>query len=128
MEVDDIIGLIEEYQTTLLVRGKAGVEINNPLALAEAIVKIRVLILQLVDKVAEHELDYRRNKAARYDRFLKEGMKRSPAVDSLDFEADLIEKKVALERVRGYMKHTDGLVSAVQTLLKVQSSSEKNQY
>lgn len=128
MDTADIIKQIEKFQTQLLVNNGNGVEINNPVALADAIVKIRVLLVQLVDKVAEAELEYRRTKAARYDRFIKEGMKRSPAIDSLDFEADLIELKVETERVRGYMKYVDSLVSAVQSLLKVQSSGERNQY
>jgi len=55
-------------------------------------------------------------------------MKKSPAVDALKFEQDLIEMEVNTERIRNYMKYVDSLVSAVQSLLKVQSSSERNQY
>lgn len=128
MDTDKIIEQIEKFQTTLLRPGQNGVEINDPQTLSQAIVKIRVLLVQLVDKVADAELDYKRTRAARYDRFITEGMKKSPAVDALKFENDLIEKEVATERIRNYCKYVDSLVSAVQSLLKVQASGERNQY
>jgi len=128
MDADKIIEQIEKFQTNLLRPGQNGVEINDPNALSEAIVKIRVLLVQLVDKVADSELEYKRTRAARYDKFITEGMKKSPAVDALKFEQDLIEMEVNTERIRNYMKYVDSLVSAVQSLLKVQSSGERNQY
>lgn len=128
MNADKIIEQIEKFQTQLLVNHGNGVEINNPQALAEAIVKIRVLLVQLVDKVADAQLEFKRTRAARYDKFITEGMKKSPAVDALKFEQDLIEMESAAERIQGYMKYVDSLVSAVQSLLKVQSSGERNQY
>ncbi len=128
MQADQIIAQIEKFQTQLLVNNGNGVEINNPTALSEAIVKIRVLLVQLVDKVADAELEFKRKRAARYDKFITEGMKKSPAVDALKFEQDLIEAEVTTDRIRNYMKYVDSLVSAVQSLLKVQSSGERNQF
>jgi hypothetical protein len=90
MQADQIIQQIEKFQTSLLKQTKNGVEVNDPGPLSDAIVKIRILLVQLVDKVADAELEYRRTKAARYDKFLKDGMKKSPAKDSLEFESDLI--------------------------------------
>lgn len=128
MDADQIIHEIEKFQATLLINKNNRVEINDPGALSEAIVKIRVLLVQLVDKVATAELEFKRARAARFDKFIKEGMKKTPAVDALKFEQDLIEMEVATERIRNYMKYVDSLVSAVQSLLKVQSSADKNQY
>jgi hypothetical protein len=128
MDANRIIEQIEKFQKQLLKSTSNGVEVNDPGPLSDAIVKIRILLVQLVDKVAEAELDYRRTKAARYDKFLKEGMKKSPAKDSLEFEQDLLEMASTAERLRNYMRYVDGLVSAVQSLLKVQSSADKNQY
>ena len=132
MEVDQIIQQLELQQRLLILskqQTESGkVEINNPGVLSEVIVKMRMLIVQLVDKVAEAELDYRKSKSARFDRFIKEGIKRSPAFDLLELEPDLIEKKIATERLKNYMKYCDSLVSSVQSLLKVMSSSERNQY
>ena len=132
MEVDQIIQQLELQQRLLILskqQTESGkVEINNPGVLSEVIVKMRMLIVQLVDKVAEAELDYRKSKSARFDRFIKEGIKRSPAFDLLELEPDLIEKKIATERLKNYMKYCDSLVSSVQSLLKVMSSADKNQY
>ena len=127
MTPDQIISQIAKFESKLLTRGQSGVEIAPPVVLSETIVKIRVLLLQLVDHLAEAELDYRRSKAARYDRFIKEGMKKSPAIDSLDFEQDLIEKRVAAERLRNYVKYVDSLVSSVQTAIRVQTGIAKNE-
>ena len=128
MQADKIIEQIERFQTQLLRPGDNGVEINNPVALSEAIVKIRVLLVQLVDKVADAELEFKRTRAARYDKLIAEGVKRSPATDTLKFDQELITMESQAERIRNYMKYTDSLVSAVQSLLKVQSSGERNQY
>lgn len=128
MDAQRIIEQIERFQTQLLVNTGNGVEINNPGALSEAIVKIRVLLVQLVDKVADAELDFKRTRAARYDKLIKDGMKRTPATDTLKYDQELIEMESGAERIRNYMKYTDSLVSAVQSLLKVQSSQERNQY
>lgn len=128
MDTNKIIEQIEKFQTNLLRPGQNGVEINDPSALSEAIVKIRVLLVQLVDKVADAELEFKRTRAARYDKLITEGTKRSPATDMLKFDQELIEMESNAERIRNYMKYVDSLVSAVQSLLKVQSSAEKNQY
>lgn len=128
MDTEQIIKQLEQFQVRLFVRRDGQVEPADPNTLAENLLLIRGLLIQLVDKVADAELDYRKAKAARFDRFIKEGMKKSPAMDMLDMEQDLIEKKIATERVRNYMKYVDGLCTSIQSVLKVQTSSEKSQY
>lgn len=128
MKTEQIIAQIERFQTQLLVNTGNGVEVNSPAALADSIVKIRVLLVQLVDKVADAELEFKRARASRYDMFITQGIKKSPAVDALKFEADLIEMESNAERVKNYMRYVDSLVTAIQSLLKVQASGERNQY
>ena len=101
METDQIIKQIEKFQTNLLRPGQNGVEINDPGALSEAIVKIRVLLVQLVDKVADAELEFKRTRAARYDKLITEGVKRSPAIDTLKFDQELIQMEADAERKIG---------------------------
>jgi len=127
MDAEQILKQIERFEAMLLVKGASGIEVAAPQVLGENIVKIRVLLVQLIDVVAAAEKDYRHSKAERYDKFIKEGMKRSPATEMLDFEKDLIDKKIAVERLRGYMKYIDGLVSSVQTLVKVQTGIAKSE-
>lgn len=128
METNQIIEQLDKFQVRLFVRQDGVVVPADPGTLSENLLLIRGLLIQLVDKVAEAELDYRKTKASRYDRFIKEGMKPSPAKDQLDFEQDLIDKKIATERIRNYSKYVDGLCTSIQSVLRVQSSSEKNQY
>jgi hypothetical protein len=128
MKTEDIINQLNKFQTNLFVRGAHGVEPADPTTLANNLLLIRGLLVQLVDKVADAERQYRHQKAARYDGFIEKGMKKSPAKDALEFEADLIEYAIEVERLRGYMKYTDGLCSSIQSVLKVQIGSDKNQY
>lgn len=126
MTAEKLIKKIGEYEAKLLYRGASGIEVSPPEVLAKSIVTIRLLLVQLIDVVADAEKDYRKTKAVRFDKFIKEGMKKSPALDQLDFEDDIIEKKIEVDRLRGYMKYTDGVVSAVQTLIKVQTGIAKS--
>lgn len=128
MQTDDIIKQLDKFQVRLFIRHDGLVVPADPVTLAENLLLIRGLLIQLVDKVADAELDYRKTKAARFDTFIKDGVKKSPAFDLLEMEPDLIDKKIATERVRNYMKYVDGLCTSIQSVLKVQSSSDKNQY
>lgn len=128
MDTEAIIKQLDSFQVKLFVRTNGEVLPADPVTLSNNLLLIRGLLIQLVEKVYEAELDYRKSKASRFDRFLKEGMKKSPAMDSLDMEPDLIDKKLSTERVRNYMKYVDGLCTSIQSVLKVQAGSEKNQY
>lgn len=128
MNTEEIIAQLDKFQVKLFVRRDGEVEPADPTTLSNNLLLIRGLLIQLVEKVADSELDYRKSKAARFDKFIKEGMKKSPAMDQLDMETDLIDKKIATERVRNYMKYVDGLCTSIQSVLKVQAGSEKNQY
>lgn len=128
MNTEDIIKQLDSFQVKLFVRRDGQVEPADPTTLANNLLLIRGLLIQLVDKVYEAELTYRKAKAARFDKFIKDGMKKSPAFDALEMEDDLIDMKLSTERVRNYMKYIDGLCTSIQSVLKVQSSSEKNQY
>lgn len=128
MDTEAIIKQLDSFQVKLFVRNGGEVLPADPVTLSNNLLLIRGLLIQLVEKVYDAELDYRKSKAARFDRFLKEGTKRSPAMDQLDMEPDLIDKKLSTERVRNYMKYVDGLCTSIQSVLKVQAGSEKNQY
>lgn len=128
MTTDKIIEQINQFQTNLLIKTNNGTELNNPAVLGETIVKIRVLLVTLVDRYAEADLEFRRLRAQKYDVLLKEGVKKSPAYDSLKMDMELIVLESHAERLRAYMKHVDGLVSSVQSMLKIQSGQERNQY
>jgi hypothetical protein len=128
MKPEQIIAQLDRFQANLFVKTQAGLEPAAPAVLSKNLLLIRGLLVPLVDKVAESEKSYRLQKAARLDGFLKDGMKRSPAIDALEFEEDLIGLKIETERIRNYMKYVDGLCTAVQSTLKQQTASDKNQY
>jgi hypothetical protein len=128
MDSDQIITQLDKFQVRLFRREDGNVVPADPVVLAENLLLIRGLLIQLVDKVADAELDYRKSKASRFDELIKDGIKKSPAFDLLEMETDLIDKKIATERLRNYAKYVDGLCTSIQSVLRVQSSSDRNQY
>lgn len=133
MTTADIIEQLNGFQVKLFVRRGNTVEPADPVTLANNLLLIRGLLIQLVDKVADSEQEYRHAKAERFDKFIKgdkdtPAMKKSPAIDQLEFEEDLIDMKIGTERVRNYMKYVDGLCTSIQSVLKVQSSKDGNGY
>jgi hypothetical protein len=128
VNANQIITELDKFQAQLFVRRDGAVVPSDPVTLANNLLRIRGLLIALVDHVADADLDYRKTKAARFDKLIKEGVKRSPAMDQLDMEEDLIDKKITAERLRNYAKYVDGLCTSIQSVLKVQSTSEKNQY
>lgn len=133
MKTEDIIAQLDTFQAKLFVRRDGQVEPADPVTLANNLLLIRGLLIQLVDKVAESETVYRHNKASRFDQFLQakpgeKPMSKSAAMDKLEMEEDLIDQKIATERLRNFMKFIDGLCTSIQSVLKVQVSSQKSDY
>lgn len=125
MDVKAIVDQLENLQAQLLIRGtNGGVEIAPPHIIGPVIVKMRVLLVQMVDKVYDIELDYRKSKSSMVDKLLKEGLKPSPALDRTEMDPDIIEKKISVERLKNYMKYIDGLVSSVQSNIKIQTGMD----
>lgn len=124
MEADHLIGLITKYSNGLYRHDVDGETVPAyPDDLAKNLLLIRGAVTRLIDVVYDAELEYRRTKAARYDKFIKSGMKKSPAFDQLEMEPDLIEMKANTERVRNYLKYTEGLCSSVQSVLKYKAGT-----
>lgn len=134
MTTEKIIEQLDKFQVKLFVRDNGTVVPADPVTLAENLLLIRGLLIQLVEKVADAELDYRKSKAARFHQFIgpqadgSKPMSRSGAENAIDLEEDLIEKKIATERVRNYMKYVDGLCTSIQSVLRVQAGSDKANY
>jgi hypothetical protein len=133
MKTEDIIAQLNQFQAKLFIRRDGQVEPADPITLSNNLLLIRGLLIQLVDKVAESETTYRKAKAARFDKFLQpvpgeKALSKSAAMDKLDMEEDLIDFKITTERLRNYMKFTDGLCTSIQSVLKVQAGSGKSDY
>ena len=128
MTTPEIIEQLNSFQVKLFVRRGNEVEPADPVTLANNLLLIRGLLIQLVDKVADAELEYRHAKAVKYDKLIADGVKKSPAIDSLKMDKELIDMEIETERVRNFMKYTDGLCTSIQSVLKVQASSNKGEY
>lgn len=128
MTADDIINQLETFQGKLFVKTSQGVEPAAPGVLSTNLLLIRGLLVQLTPIIASSDKEARLTKAAKFDKMIKAGDKKSPAYDALKLDPDLIELETESERIRNYAKYVDGLCTSIQSVLKVQSASDKNQY
>lgn len=134
MTPDQIIERLGTYQTRLFVKVNGRTEPASPDVLSSNLLLIRGLLMYLVDAVADADLAYRHAKAARFDQLIQsqqpngKPMSKSAALDALDMEADLVDMKIETERLKNYLKFTDGLCTSIQSVLKFQTASDKAQY
>lgn len=128
LTADEIIDQLETFQSRLFVRTSEGVEPAAPGVLSTNLLLIRGLLVQLTPIIASSDREARLTKARKFDELIKNGEKKSPAYDSLKMDKDLIELETGAERIRNYAKYVDGLCTSIQSVLKVQSASDKNQY
>lgn len=132
MNADKVVDQITEYSNNLYAYNEKDKQLEPALPedLANNLLLIRGLALRLIDIVAECELDYRKAKAKRFDELIRGDeannippMKKSPAFDQLEMEPDLIDKKITTERLRNYLKYTEGLCTSVQSVLKYKTGT-----
>lgn len=133
MDSEQILKQLGEYQSKLFTRQGGEVIPASPDKLSANLLPIRQLLILLVDKVAESELEYRKAKAARYDEILQtqengKPVSKSAATDAVDRDPKLAELKIQGERLRNYMRYTDGLCTSIQSVLRVMAGSEKSNY
>lgn len=128
MPPERIIELLNSYQANCYVRQGNHVVPADPITLANNLLLIRGLLIQLVDEVSKAEKAYRNKKASMYDFHVTNGLKASPAQDAVDRDMEVQELRIEAERLRNYMKYTDGICTSIQSVLKVYSTSEKSQY
>jgi hypothetical protein len=134
MDSEEILKQLSQYQGHLFTRKDGVVIPASPSVLSANLLPIRQLLILLVDKVYESELAYRKAKAAKYDELMtshkpgEKPMSKSAAEDAVDRDMAVVELKVGTERLRNFMKYTDGLCTSIQSVLRVQAGSEKNNY
>lgn len=98
----------------------------NPHILSEIAVKLSVLLARLTDPLSQEELQYKESKASKFDSLVKGGMKPSPAGDTLKMDRDLIKREIEIERIKGYLKRTDQIISTLQTHIRVKENEARN--
>lgn len=129
MTPEQILTRLDQFQHRLFVKGPNGPTPALAPVLAENLLLIRGLMVNLVDCVANADLEYRHAKAARFDKFIQQTqsngkpMSKSAAIDALEMESDLIDMKIESERLKNYLKYIDGQCTAIQSVLKFETSS-----
>jgi len=126
MNPDAIIKQIMSLENQLLKRQGGRVVLAEAGQISETLGKISVLLANLSEPVFEAELEYKLTRAARYDRMLKDGEKRTVAEANLKYDQELIQKELAVDRIKGYIKRTEQLITTMQTHIKVLLAQQSN--
>jgi hypothetical protein len=128
-EVDQIISTINNLESQMLTRLRDGtIELVVPTRLAEIIGKIAVLLQQTVDPITFLDREFRQTRARRFDKFLKQGIKKTPAMDSLKFEPDLIDMEIAVNRVNAFIKRTEQTITTIQSNMRVKNGAANGNF
>ena len=93
-----------------------------PSMLSETIVKIAIYLSQLSGEITNAELAFKHDRAAQFDTMLKEGTKRTVAETLVKFDKDLIQKEMNAERLRNFVKRTEGVITTTQTHIRVKTN------
>lgn len=128
MDSDKIIGQIISLENRLLHTTGNNVTMAAPAVLSETIAKISILLANLSEPLFQAELDYKLARAARFDRYLKEGEKRTVAESLIRYDRELIKAELEVERIRNFMKRMDSLIMAIQSHLRVKTAETSNAY
>lgn len=132
-DVNKLIQTIQRLEASMLRRTDSGkIELMPPAVLSETIAKIAVLLANGNDMLTNVELEYRQAKAAKYDTLLKEigengkaKYSRSGASDAMDYDTEIIEHKMAVERIKGFVKRTDNVISTIQSHIRTATAMER---
>lgn len=126
MNTDDIVQQIIKLENSLLFRKDSGVTLAPMNTLSETCVKMTILLANLSEPLFQAELDYKLARAARYDAHLKMGLKPTQADRELKFDQEMIAKEMEVDRLNGFIKRVDLLVSAVKAHIGVKTAEARN--
>lgn len=122
-EVSKILETIERQENSMLISVGGKVELAPAGMLSDAITKIAVLLGRVVDPLYDADLLYRQTKAAKRDSFLKEGMKKSPAKDELEYDPELMQMGNFVRRAEAHVQRCEQIIMTVQSKMKVQAKN-----
>lgn len=124
--MDKLIQEINRLEMEMLSKRDGEVHLTSPHILSESIARISIYLSRLGDQVSEQELNFKLKRAARYDRLLKEGFKTTQIDRELKYDQELIKHENEVERLWKYIKRTEGVISSIQTHIRVKSTEASN--
>jgi hypothetical protein len=117
--MEKLIQEINRLEMEMLVKRDGEVHLVEMHILSETIARIAIYLTKLAESVSEAELNFKLNRAAKFDRLLKDGEKRTAAETLIRFDQDLIKLEGEVERLRGYIKRCDNVITTIQTHISV---------
>ena len=117
--MEKLIQEINRLEMEMLVKRDGEVHLVEMHILSETIARIAIYLTKLAEHASEAEINFKLKRAKKYDELLKEGIKRSPAGEALRFDEELIKSEGEVERLRGYIKRCDSVITTIQTHISV---------
>lgn len=99
--------------------------VRNPHRASEIAVEMSVLLAGLSEPLHQLELQYQLLRGERYHKNLDEGLKPTPAKDSLEFDEELIKLKLRLEKFKEFVRSHERLVNRVENHLRNAGNMER---
>lgn len=99
--------------------------VSNPHRASELAVEMSVLLACLNEPLYQLELRYQLLRGEKYNENLDNGMKPTPAKDSLEFSKGLIELRLELEKFKEFVRSHERLVNRVENHLRNAGNMER---
>lgn len=99
--------------------------LNHPHQLSEALVRRAILLAEFVNPLSDLEASYQRLRGEGYHNNLKLGLKPTPAKDQLDFDKELVDARVNVERWKAYVKAQENILFRAENHLKTEIQLER---
>lgn len=128
MNTDGIIAQIISLENKLLFQSGGKVVLAPPQQISETCGKMSILLANLAEPMFQAELDYKLARAARFDRLLQEGEKRTVAESLIKYDREMIRKELEVERLRNFVKRCDALIIAMQAHMKIKTAESRNDF
>lgn len=120
--MDKLIQEINRLELSMISKANGRIELLPPGYLSETIAKIAIYLSQLGDEQVNAELEYKMARAKKFDQLIKNGEKRTGAETLVRFDVDLVQAESNSERLRNYIKRTEGVITTIQTHIRVKSN------
>ena len=120
--MDKLVAEINRLELSMITKQDGQVRLSHPSMLSETIAKIAIYLSQLSDEITNAELNFKQNRARKFDELLKGGEKRTAAETFIRFDEDLIKAESDAERLRNFVKRTETVITTIQTHIRVKTN------
>lgn len=107
-----------------IVQLEEELNLSNPHRASAIAVEMSVLLGNLVEPFSELEEQYLTLRGEKYVKNLEDGLKPTPASNSLEFDPELIKLKIRLEKFNGFIRSRERTINRIENHLREKTKME----